>query len=105
MIKVETTDPAGLIKKIDAGIEKGDIETWKRQVHEGVKYYTHSPVQWNQKGYLRPESVKGQLLLYFVWPKESDKSKAVSGVYHGRFSEMLCSHFPDLFSSIETSIP
>lgn len=105
MIDVKTADPSNLVKLIDDGIKKEEIQTWEIYFHEGVKYYTHTPLQWKKKAYLKPEIEQGNLKLHLVWPIKSDKEKAVSGVYHGRFAEMLCSHFPTKFYTIQTNMP
>ena len=105
MIKVNTTNPSNLETLVDKAIKDGSIKTWEIQIHDDVKYYTHTPEQWRQKAYLRPYQANNMWQLYLVWPKVSNKEKAVSGVYHGRFIEMLCTHFANNFADIDSTIP
>jgi len=89
-LTISTTDPDGLLKAIKEGIEKRQIETW---ACDSDGDFTHSPVQWNKKAWLRPKSANGVLSLELVTLKDVKVSAEIYGVYHGRFIEMLLAHF------------
>jgi hypothetical protein len=53
--------------------------------------------QWKGEAWLHPTVGKGALVLNVIPPKKG-VSKEAYAVYHGRFIEMLLSHFDEGFS-------
>lgn len=101
-IIVFTPDPKGLLSAIKNAIdkeagEKGSIDTW---AYDKDGDFTHSPSQWNKEAWLRPHVGSGILQFGIVGKKGVAMTKALYGVYHGRFIEMLETHFDDLFSLV-----
>ncbi|QGZ54297.1 hypothetical protein [Paraburkholderia acidiphila] len=99
-IFVKTADPAALLKSIRKLIDERGIETWAYD-RDGDFY--HTPPQWDRKAWLRPYVVAGGLKLHLIQRKDERLTKPVYGVYHGRFAEMLLTHFDERCSSVETS--
>jgi hypothetical protein len=48
---------------------------------------------------LRPKVMDDRLLLNIIIRKTESQKREVYAVYHGRFIEMVISHFPKLFST------
>lgn len=101
-ITVYTRTPRKLIRLIKEGIESGNISTWTMD-DDGD--FTHSPTQWKNKGwmtvaqYIPSESVTFGI----IGRKYSEVTPSEYAVYHGRFAEMLLSHFEALISDIHIS--
>jgi hypothetical protein len=93
-------DPQRLLNDIKAGITKGSIETW--QVDSDGDF-THSPTQWIRQAWLRPRVQQDRLVFSILGQKNTQMSKATYAVYHGRFIEMLLTHFDLQFSSVSAS--
>jgi hypothetical protein len=94
-IRVLSDDPAALLARIKALIDKGHITTWE---YDSDGDFTHTPSQWTRKAWLRPQIQSDKLRLKIVVRTESSLSREVFAVYHGRFIEMLMAHLPKRFS-------
>lgn len=93
MIVIHTEDPHGLVDKINDAIKSGKIVTWSVDVDGD---YTHNLDQWKEKAWLRcvyDEADNSLLRFVIIEPKMQKLTKAIYAVYHGRFSEMLLTHF------------
>lgn len=95
MIVVKTNNPRQLLSGINEAIKTNRIQTW--DIDSDGDYY---PVvqQWKGKAWLRPcpsDSEPNILRFGIVKPAKVQLSKAVYGVFHGRFAEMLLTHFDD----------
>lgn len=99
-IVIKTNDPSQLLKEIRVAINQGHIDTWS---YDDVGDFTHTPEQWKYKAWLRPHVEARQLRFSLVSNNKQTLTKAVYGVYHGRFSEMLITHFDDQFAAIEAT--
>lgn len=95
MITVLTTNPQALNAMIKKGIDEGHIKTW---TYDKEGDYTHSETQWANRAWLRPVFANQQLKLIFLAPKNAIVEPVLRGIYHGRFIEMLISHFGNNFS-------
>lgn len=102
-IVVSTDTPKGLLAAIKAEIDAGRIETWE---YDSDGDFTHSPEQWRQKAWLRPSTGSGELVLGILGPTNQKMSRVVYAVYHGRFIEMLLTHFDLKFTkAIASALP
>jgi hypothetical protein len=102
-VKAYCNDPLLLLNKIKAGIRSGSIQTWTLD-KDGD--FSHSPMQWMNKGWFRPVIGQGVLLFNILGPTQAVMSKETYGVYHGRFIEMLLTHFDtDCSSATATALP
>lgn len=102
-IIVRTSNPVTLLKAIKAGIEQKHIETW---LYDADGDFTHSPEQWRNQAWLRPTLGDGELVLRIMPPVNTRMSRTVYAVYHGRFIEMLLTHFDRSFESARaTALP
>jgi hypothetical protein len=101
-INIQAGDPAGLFSAIKKAIDEKSIATWS---YDGDGDFTHTPAQWDKRAWLRPSIETGQLNLMLIWPKGAEESKVVSGIYQGRFIEMLVDHFDKKFTKVSAAIP
>ena len=95
-IIVNTPNATQLLTAIKKAIDKGEVDTWTYDADGDV---THSPEQWKSKAWLRPVIAPGTLIFGLLGKKDADMTKVVYGVYHGRFIEMLLTHFDNDFSA------
>lgn len=89
-IIVTTSNPRKLLADIKEAIDAGTVETWK---YDSDGDFTHSPHQWNLQAWFRPSIEPDGLLFRILTPRNTTMSKTIYGVYHGRFIEMLLTHF------------
>jgi hypothetical protein len=99
-IVVSVADPSGLLQKIRLGVGEEKIETW-RVDSDGD--FSHSPPQWINKAWFRPVIGPESLMFGLLGVKNTSMTKSVYGVYHGRFIEMLLSHFDGEFVSVSAT--
>jgi hypothetical protein len=95
-IVVNTPNPKGLLEGIKKGIDKGTVDTW---IYDKDGDFTHEPEQWKNQAWLRPHISFGILQFGLLGPKDTIITKTVYGVHHGRFIEMLLTHFDKEFSN------
>lgn len=94
-IIVFTSDPKSLLANIKAAIDQGHIETWS---YDRDGDFTHTAGQWKAEAWFNPSLGSDGLYLSLLGRKDVSMSKAIYGIYHGRFSEMLLTHFSYEFS-------
>lgn len=101
---VECKEPEILKKKIKESVIEGDIDTWSLD-RDGD--FTHIPEQWNCKAWMYfskdddlSKGDKGKLIFGIVGNINVKMTKSLYAVYHGRFAEMLLSHFDDDINNI-----
>ncbi|KVP98758.1 hypothetical protein WJ97_09965 [Burkholderia ubonensis] len=99
-IYAKTADPAALLKSIKKLIDEKKIETW---AYDSDGDFYHTPTQWNRKAWLRPHIGIGSLDLKLIKRNDERLTKTVYGVYHGRFIEMLLTHFDETCDAVEAS--
>ena len=93
---VKTGKPDYLLEEIKKAIETKKIDTWIYK--DG--FFTHSPEQWIYKAWFYPKIGTGELKFGIYPPKDTIVNTAIYGIYHGRFIEMMLSHFDREFSNI-----
>jgi len=102
-VRVFCDNPSELLRKIRALIRDGSVETWAVD-DEGD--YTHVPEQWRARAWFTPTPYEDKLVLNILGTKSKRMSKAVYAVYHGRFIEMLLTHFDSEFDRASaTALP
>jgi hypothetical protein len=100
---VDVPNPQALLNAIRSTVAAGEIETWALDADGD---FTHTPPQWRLKAWFRPKLSDGKLIFRILTPKSTDMNKATYGVYHGRFIEMLLTHFDVQFQrAVATSLP
>lgn len=95
-IMIFTSKPNDLLVDLKKAIDAKLIETW---AYDNDGDLTHTPDQWVHKAWLRPFVQQGVLTFGLLGRKNEDMTKTVYGVYHGRFIEMLLTHFDDRFTN------
>jgi len=93
-MNVITGSPAALLAKIKQAIDNREIETWS---YDSDGDFTHTPDQWKLKAWMRPALAQGLLNFGILGNTGVPMTKVLYGVYHGRFLEMLATHFDDDF--------
>lgn len=94
---IKTTNPSGLLASIKKSIDTKKIETWS---YDSDGYFTHTPEQWKFKAWFKAKEYQGELRFGIFAPKDTNMSKMIYGLYHGRFIEMLLIHFDTDFSDV-----
>ncbi|MFR3216426.1 MAG: hypothetical protein ACLTWE_08050 [Dysgonomonas mossii] len=105
MIEITTTKPETLLENIKKEIKENDIKTWGC---DSDGDFTHTADQWDKAAWLRPQIKNQQPKLTFsiIFPKgktNSAENEYTSGIYHGRFIQMLLNHFYELIDSIKVN--
>ena len=95
-ISIRTDTPKALLANIKKAIDDGHVETWS---YDEDGDFTHTGLQWKGKAWLRPKVELGALRLGILGQKAVEMTRAVYGVYHGRFIEMVVTHFDDQFTT------
>lgn len=102
-IIVKTDQPHSVLSAIKRAIDSDKIETWQ---YDDDGDFTHTADQWSRRAWLRPRIRDDSLVFNIVPPRTRTISKVVYGIYHGRFIEMLLTHFDDDFSDARaTALP
>jgi hypothetical protein len=99
-IHIVTDRSEELLAHIRRLIDDGKIKTWS---YDADGDFTHTANQWKLKAWLQPEARPGELLLLILAPKGVGMTKAVYGIYHGRFIETVLSHADTMFTSARAS--
>jgi hypothetical protein len=99
-VNISTADPMGLLKAIKLAIDSEQVRTWS---YDTDGDFTHTAEQWKNKAWLRPREEEGFLILNILAPSKANISTTVYAVFHGRFIEMLLSHFDTEFKRASAS--
>ncbi|WP_157381590.1 hypothetical protein [Burkholderia ubonensis] len=99
-ITVYTHAPQTLLNSIRKAIDDKKVETW---TYDNDGDFYHTPDQWSKKAWLRPHVQQGVLLLGLLGQEGVAMTKLIYGVYHGRFIEMLLTHFDSDFSNASST--
>lgn len=100
-VYVSTDNPQKLLDKIKDYINKGKIDTWS---FDSDGDFTHCADQWKNKAWFRPEIVDGSLVFGILGNTQVKMTKQLYGLYHGRFIEMLLTHFDTDIASLNPSV-
>jgi len=96
-IIIKTDNPQALLDAIKRAVDRDDVVAW--EYDEGDDF-THASDQYGEKAWLRPKIDEGELRFGILGRNESSLSDIEYGVYHGRFIEMLLTHFDKRFSTV-----
>ena len=103
MLTFNTDKPRSLLAAIKKAIDEGHVKTWEYD-SDGDFTHTTSSQQWTGKAWLRPIIEPDQALAFGILGQRGVKtSKLLYGVYHGRFIEMMLTHFDTQFSNAQAS--
>lgn len=103
MIRVQTNDPDGLLDRIREAIENNVVVTWHLD-NDGDFLPTQE--QWIGKAWITPlirEDAPDSLYFGIIESKLQRMTKAIYGVFLGRFAEMLLTHFDTDMESLYIS--
>lgn len=99
-IFVKTTTPGLLIENIKKKIDEHKIDTWSV---DSDGDYTHNTDQWRNRAWIRHRIETGRVVFYVICRVDSNMSVVEYAVYHGRFVEMLLTHFDKECDAIEVT--
>jgi len=99
-VRAFTDDAGGLLTRIKTLIDQGHIMTWS---YDSDGDFTHTPPQWKNKAWLRPEVQSDKLRLVIINNQKVPFTRELFAVYHGRFIEMLISHVANRYTSASAS--
>ncbi len=72
-------------------LDQEEVDTW---VMDNEGDFTLTPPQWREKAWFRCSSSDGKELVFgIIGRRDKQMSKIIYAVYHGRFVEMLLTHF------------
>lgn len=94
---VHTSDPKQLLLDIKKYITDGKIKTWSFDVDGD---FTHDVDQWRYQAWFRPFVKSDTLVFGILCRKDKNVSVVDYAVYHGRFVEMLLTHFDNQCDNI-----
>jgi hypothetical protein len=101
LLTFKTDKPNALLAAIKAAIDSKRITTWAYDTNGD---FTHSPIQWANKAWMRPTVIAGtQLDFGVIRPRTSTISSEIYAIYHGRFVEMMLAHFDADFGSVSAT--
>ena len=97
-----TTIPRTLLKAIREAIEDGSIDTWETDADGD---FTHSTAQWRMRAWMRVANIEPKESITFgiIGRRGTNVTSREYAIYHGRFAEMLLSHFDGKFKRIVIS--
>jgi hypothetical protein len=102
---IKTNTPSGLLTEIKKAIDAKKIDTWS---YDSDGDFTHTPDQWRHKAWFRvvPTQNVNELQFGIVGQQKVNTTTVIYAVYHGRFAEMLLSHFDSDFTEVKaTAMP
>jgi hypothetical protein len=99
-IIIKTNAPAALLEAIKTEIDEGNIVTWS---YDQAGDFTHNPDQWKFNAWLRPQLAEGELRFGIIKNSSLSMSTVIYGLYHGRFIELLLTHFDSRFTSVQAT--
>jgi len=99
-IYVKTPAPGMLIEGIKKKIDEHIIDTWSI---DSDGDYTHNTDQWRNRAWIRHKIESGRIVFFVICRNDSNMSVVEYAVYHGRFVEMLLTHFDKECTGIEVS--
>lgn len=100
---VKTSNPSGLLTEIKKAIASQTIQTW---TCDSDGDFTHVPDQWKHKAWMKPQVYQEELHFNFLGNTNVKTTTVIYAVFHGRFAEMLLTHFDNSFTKVEaTAMP
>ena len=96
-IFVTTTDPQGLIDGIKGAVDSKKVAGWRYDAEGDV---TASAAPLENQAWFRPTTVPGAGVVFtIIAVKEKAITTEAYAAYHGRFLEMMLTHFAPQFTT------
>jgi hypothetical protein len=89
-----------LLAEIKKAINDQAIKTWSCD-KDGD--FTHTPEQWANQAWFKPVIEPDSLVFGLLGKKDVVMTKLIHGLYHGRFIEMLLTHFDTSFGDVKAT--
>ena len=97
-IYVKTSNPEGLVNNIKEKIQDKHIETW---ICDSAGDFTHNTDQWRYHAWMRARVEVGKVVFSILCRNDRSLTITEYAVYHGRFAEMLLTHFDKSIDGLE----
>ena len=94
-VNFSTNTPKALLDNFKKQIDDKKIVTWR---YDADGDFTHTPIQWDGKAWMRPAIDTGGLRFNVIGSSGHLTSWEIYSVYQGRFIEAMVSHCHDLFT-------
>lgn len=95
-IIIKTVNPTELLNKIKKSVDDKSIVTWS---YDKDGDFTHTPDQFLNKAWITPKVYQNELRFGILKQNDVNLSSFIYGIYHGRFIEMLLTHFDKEFTN------
>lgn len=99
-IFVQTETPSRLVREIKEYIDDKKITTW---MYDKDGDFTHDTDQWRFNAWIRPFIEKNRVVFGILCRNDRNLSVVDYAIYHGRFVEMLLTHFDKQCNEIKVS--
>jgi hypothetical protein len=99
-VHIYTKKPKTLLRRIKSAIDDGTIKTWE---YDQAGHFTHNSEQWVEKAWFEASEGNGVLMFGLIGERQVNMTKPVYGIYHGRFIQMLLTHFDDVFDVVSAT--
>ena len=99
-IYVKTNTPEMLVENIKKKIDEHKIDTWSV---DSDNDFTHNVDQWRNRAWMRHKIESGRVVFYVICRSDANMKIVEYAIYHGRFVEMLLTHFDKECDAIEVS--
>lgn len=99
-IFVSTDTPGLLVDGIKKKIEEHKIDTW---IIDSDGDYTHNTDQWRNRAWIRHKIESGRVVFFVICRTDANMSIVEYALFHGRFVEMLLTHFDHECTTIEVT--
>lgn len=102
-IHIMTGNAGALLAAFRKAIDDKRVVTWS---YDAENDFTHTPEQWKNLAWLRPEVQSDRLVFTIVKPQNSKVSSEVYAIYHGRLIESMLAHLDQSFTNAyATALP
>lgn len=99
-IQIIAESPLILLENIKTLIDNKEIVTWE---YDSEGDFTHSASQWAKKAWFHPFIIQNELIFGILCTQHRAITVEEYAIFHGRFLEMLLSHFDESCQKIEIS--
>ncbi len=104
-LAVTSRNPKALLTAIKTAVINEAIPTWTIVLDYDKVYFTLTEKQWKFKALLGYTIVESGLIFTIAGHNDETPDGNIKKVYYERFSEMLKTHFPGKFTTIQTGLP
>lgn len=97
-----TPKPAELLEKLKKAVTFKHVPAWGMDA-DGDFTYVAEAGRWKDMAWMKARIGTGELVFAFVIPTNAKNTATLYSVYHGRFAEMLLTHFSSHLTEIKVT--